>query len=102
MPDIPVAEVRVRPELSLATDVLANTDRPIVKVTVSGGVGSGKSAILALIQELLTARGIKVALENEYTLAEMRLEQGQDHDKTLLMYSPAVILEEVLVPRNAI
>jgi pantothenate kinase-related protein Tda10 len=102
MSDTPAVEVRVRPELSLATDVLTGTDRPIVKITVAGSVGSAKTAILSLIQEMLQAKGIKVALENDYTLAEMRIEQGTDHDKTLQMYSPAVVLEEVLVPRNSI
>lgn len=101
MSDLPVPEVRVRPELGLATDVLANTDRPLVHIQVSGAVGSGKTAILAMIYALLASKGIKVALENDYTLAELRLEEGQDHDQSLKMYSPAVILEERLVPKGA-
>ena len=102
MSDIPAAEVRVRPELSLATNVLTEEDRSLVKISVSGAVGSGKTAILCLIQEMLLAHGLKVALENTYTQGEMRIELGTDYAKTLKMYSPTVILEEVLVPRNAI
>ncbi|BAW19234.1 hypothetical protein [Ralstonia phage RP31] len=89
--------VRQTPVISLADDVLlAGNAKPIVKITIEGKIGSGKTAILSMIKDLLQDH-VEVMVENEYTLSELKLEEGNDHEKTLKMYSPVVVLSEKIL-----
>ena len=85
--------------LGIAANVLAGADRPVVRIAVEGKIGSGKTSILAIIQEALQGR-VDIYVENEYTRNELLLEQGTDHVTTLAMYNPVVLLCERLTPVN--
>jgi CO dehydrogenase nickel-insertion accessory protein CooC1 len=82
--------------LSIATNVLDGTERPLVRVIVEGQVGSGKSAILAILLEVLQGKAT-VVLADEYTQAELKLEAGTDYAATLKMYNPTIVLQERVV-----
>lgn len=85
------------PTLSLAANVLSNSDRPVVRIAIEGRVGSGKTALLSMIHDLLKDK-INVVIENDYTKHELELEQGSDHEAALRMYAPTVLLCERLTP----
>lgn len=94
MLDIPAVRPPLMPEL--ATNVLDGSERCVVRIVVEGKVGGGKSAMLWKIHELFKAMGHQVLLEDRYTHDEMQFSQGDDHDKTLRMYSPIIVLQERL------
>ena len=85
--------------LGIAANVLAGVDRPVVRIAVEGVIGSGKTALLAIIQEALQGK-VDLYVENEYTLNELGLEEGTDRNATLAMYNPVVLLCERLTPVN--
>lgn len=83
--------------LAMVADRLASSNRPIVRIVVEGKVGSGKTAILALIKQMLEGKA-ETYVEDEYTQSELNLEECTDHCSTLAMYSPIVLLCEQLNP----
>lgn len=89
----------INSEMSFGTaaSILAGTDRPVVRIVVEGRIGSGKTALLAMIKELLENK-VELYIENEYTRNELDLEHGTDRVATLTMYSPVVLLCERLIP----
>lgn len=83
--------------LGIAANVLAASDRPVVRIAVEGRIGSGKTVLLALIKELLDGK-VELYVENEYTRNELELERGTDRTTTLTLYSPVVLLCDRLTP----
>ena len=77
--------------LGTAATMLAASDRPVIRIAVEGRIGSGKTILLAMIQELLEGK-VEIYVENEYTKNELDLERGTDRSTTLAMYSPVVLL----------
>ena len=65
----------------------------IVRVTVSGPVGCGKSAVCGEIEIALKAIGLDVEWHDGKS--EKRL-TAADWDSALSMYDPRVIIEEVI------
>lgn len=73
----------------------------VVKVTVSGPVGCGKSAICGEIEIALRALGIPVTFSEP---AKMQSEKNMTHadwDKALDLYKPQVVISEVIEPTPA-
>lgn len=85
--------------LGIAANVLAGVDRPVIRIAVEGQIGSGKTSILAIIQEALQGK-VELYVENEYTRNELELEHGTDRNTALVMYNPVVLLCERLIPVN--
>jgi hypothetical protein len=82
--------------LGYTTTVMAGSGRPVIRIAVEGTIGSGKTIILAMIQEFLAGKA-EVYVEDEYTRNELALEHGTDRVTALAMYSPVVLLCDRLV-----
>jgi len=65
-----------------------------VTITVSGRVGSGKSAILGEIEILMKALGIPVRYADEQKALSEKVLTGADWTTFLEMYKPSVVLVE--------
>lgn len=68
-----------------------------VTVTVSGPVGSGKSAILGEIEIALKAIGVPVRYADERAALSEKGMTGADWYEYLEMYQPSVVLVETIV-----
>lgn len=80
-------------EIGISSDVLENSDKPMVRIVVEGKVGCGKTALVSMIQEMLKGK-VRVIIENEYTANELKLNVTSDNEETLKMYSPVILLCE--------
>lgn len=86
--------------VSIGSAIRASSDiKPMVRIIVEGKVGCGKTAILAMIKDLFEDK-VEVIIENAYTSSELLFEEGNDHEKTLKMYSPVVVLSERLLTNS--
>ncbi len=65
-----------------------------IKVTVSGPVGSGKSAIAGEIEIALKAIGVPVHFADEKGMQSEKGMTGADWTKYLEMYEPSVVIVE--------
>ena len=69
-----------------------------VTVTVSGPVGSGKSAILGEIEIALKAIGVPVRYANMVEEQFEKNVRGADWQGDLELYKPSVVLVESIAP----
>ena len=68
-----------------------------ITVTVSGPVGSGKSAVLGEIEILCKALGLPVRYANPAAAQSEKNMTHADWTSALEMYSPSVVLVETVI-----
>lgn len=65
-----------------------------VTITISGPVGSGKSALLIEIERHLQSLGVSVVFQDESSARRERAMESNDGKSALELYKPRVLLVE--------
>lgn len=75
--------------------------RPVIKITVSGPVGCGKSAIAGEIEIAMKALGVPVQYRDAAAARSEKNMTGADWQSYLEMYQPMVTIVEAIERKTA-